>query len=272
MRLPRLIGVVHLAPLIGAPRFGGDMEAVAAQAARDAEALADFDAVMVENFGDTPFAKTVVEPATVAAMTRCVLAVRQATTLPVGINVLRNDARSALSIAAASGATMVRINVHVGARVTDQGIIEGDAHDTLRLRQRLGGNVALLCDVAVKHSAAITPRPIAEEARECAQRAMADAILVTGNSTAAATDDGDIASVLHAVDVPIYIASGATEARLPVLLRAHPAASQRAAQGDRRVHGVIVGSCLRKSGRAGDPIDPEIAKRFAAAFREASSD
>jgi predicted TIM-barrel enzyme len=35
----------------------------------------------------------------------------------------------------------------------------------------------------------------------------------------------------------------------------------------RGAHGVVVGSCLRASGRAGDPVDPEAARRFAEAFR-----
>jgi predicted TIM-barrel enzyme len=35
----------------------------------------------------------------------------------------------------------------------------------------------------------------------------------------------------------------------------------------RNAHGVIVGSCLRAGGRAGDPIDDQIARRFADAFK-----
>jgi len=35
----------------------------------------------------------------------------------------------------------------------------------------------------------------------------------------------------------------------------------------RDAYGVIVGSCLRASGRAGDPVDEETARRFAEAWR-----
>jgi membrane complex biogenesis BtpA family protein len=177
--LPRLVGVIHLRPLPGSPRYGGDLSSVVASAARDAEALANagFDGVVVENYGDAPFEPGAVAPVTVAAMTRCALAVRVAApTLALGVNVLRNDAESALAIAVATGAAFVRVNVHSGARVTDQGVIEGRAHATLRLRKALGAEaVALFCDVDVKHSAPLARRPIVEEALELTERGGADA-------------------------------------------------------------------------------------------------
>jgi predicted TIM-barrel enzyme len=55
-------------------------------------------------------------------------------------------------LCAATGARFVRVNVHTGAAVTDQGLIQGRAAETLRERQRLCPDVALLCDVQVKHA------------------------------------------------------------------------------------------------------------------------
>ena len=46
---------------------------------------------------------------------------------PVRRDVLRNDARAALAVAAATGAAFIRVNVHAGAVVADQGILEGEA-------------------------------------------------------------------------------------------------------------------------------------------------
>jgi membrane complex biogenesis BtpA family protein len=254
--LPRLVGVIHLRPLPGSPRYGGDLSSVVASAARDAEALANagFDGVVVENYGDAPFEPGAVAPVTVAAMTRCALAVRVAApTLALGVNVLRNDAESALAIAVATGAAFVRVNVHSGARVTDQGVIEGRAHATLRLRKALGAEaVALFCDVDVKHSAPLARRPIVEEALELTERGGADAVLVTGSGTGVGVATGDLGSVASAVRTPVFVASGATVATLPSLGAAY---------------GVIVGSCLRASGHAGDPIDPGLARAFAKAFR-----
>ncbi|MFW6206114.1 MAG: BtpA/SgcQ family protein, partial [Gemmatimonadota bacterium] len=135
-----IIGVLHLPPLPGAPGWGGSMGAVLDRARSDARALdaggvgaGGVDALLVENYGDHPFHRTV-GPGTVAAMTAVVLAVREESDLPVGVNVLRNDAAAALAVAAAAGAAFIRVNVHTGGMYTDQGWIEGRAADTLRLR------------------------------------------------------------------------------------------------------------------------------------------
>jgi membrane complex biogenesis BtpA family protein len=171
----------------------------------------------------------------------------------LGINVLRNDADAALAIAVASSAAMIRINVHTGARVTDQGLVEGRAHETLRRRRALGAErCALLCDVDVKHSAPLAARPIAEEASDLVGRGLADAVLVTGSGTGRGVACADLDAVRAAVAVPVLVASGVSIDRLADL---------------RGAHGVIVGSCLRASGRAGEPVDADAAKRFADAFR-----
>ena len=71
MRLARtIIGMVHLVPLPGSPRWGGSMARTVAAALADARALTEggVDALLVENFGDAPFTAGRVEPATVAAM------------------------------------------------------------------------------------------------------------------------------------------------------------------------------------------------------------
>jgi membrane complex biogenesis BtpA family protein len=253
--VPRLIGVLHLPPLPGSPRFAGDLAAIARMAAAEARWLdaAGFDAVMVENFGDAPFLPGRVEPITVAAVTACALAVREAAPrLDLGVNLLRNDAESALAVAVCTGATLVRVNVHSGARVTDQGVIEGRAHATLRLRRALGAeHVRLLCDVDVKHSAPLAARPIEEEAEEVAGRGLADAILVTGTGTGRGVASDDLARVVRSVHVPVLVASGSTPESLPSL---------------RAAHGVIVGTAIRKTSRAGDPVDLDTARKYADAF------
>ena len=254
--LPELVGVIHLKPLPGSPRFGGDISAAAVACGRDAEILADagFDAIIIENYGDAPFEPRSVGPVTVAAMTRCALAARVAAPmLPLGINVLRNDAEAALAVAVAAGGAFIRVNVHTGARLTDQGLVEGAAHRTLRARRALGAShVKLFCDVDVKHSAPLAPRPVGEEAHDLVDRGGADAVLVTGSGTGKEVALRDLDEVLRSVAAPVYVASGVTEATLPSL---------------RRAHGLIVGSCLRSDGRAGGPIDAALARRFVEVFR-----
>ncbi len=150
---------------------------------------ARYDAVVVENFGDAPFLPGPVEPVTVAAMTVCVAAAAS-TGLPVGVNVLRNDVKSALAIAVATGSAFVRVNVHVGAVVADQGLIEGRAHETLRLRRLWGAeSVRILADVDVKHAAPLGRRPVGDVVtKDAVLRGLADGVLVTGAATGAKVD------------------------------------------------------------------------------------
>jgi hypothetical protein len=260
VRTPALSGVIHLPPLPGSPRAKASVAEIARGAAADARVLADagFDAVVVENFGDAPFFASKVPPVTVAAMTACALAVRDAApSLALGINVLRNDGEAAVSIAAAVSAAFVRINVLTGARVTDQGIVEGQAAETLRLRRSLGADaVQIWADVDVKHSAPLgPPRPVAQEVEDLTKRAMADAVLVTGSGTGKGVDIHHLSAVREATDKPVLVASGAALETLPALAACS--------------HGVVVGTALRAGNVPGGPIDPSLASRFAEAFRAA---
>ncbi|HEY2516211.1 MAG TPA: BtpA/SgcQ family protein [Polyangiaceae bacterium] len=256
-----LVGVIHLPPLVGSPRFGGDLASCVARAVEDAKVLADagFDAMMIENFGDAPFFAGAVPPVTVAAMTACALGARGAAPeLPMGINVLRNDGQAALAVAVATGASCIRVNVLTGARVTDQGVVEGDAACLLRARRALDAQgIAIWADVDVKHSAPLASRPIADEVADLVSRALAGAVLVTGEGTGRSVDNAKLEEVHRATHgrVPVLVASGATIATLPALAR--------------RCDGVIVGSALRVDGMAGGPIDATRAKEFARGFRSA---
>lgn len=258
--MPLLVGVIHLPALPGSPRSQLPAKECAARAAADARALAasGYDAIIVENFGDAPFFAGKVPPVTVAAMTACALAVRDAAPHGwLGVNVLRNDAEAAMSIAVCVGATFVRVNVHTGARVTDQGIVQGDAAGTMRLRRSLGASaVSVWADVDVKHSAPLgAARPLAQEVADLTRRGMADVVLVTGEGTGVGASVDKIAAVKAASDKPVLVASGASIEMLGDLAGV--------------CDGVVVGSALRDGGVAGGPIDAERAAEFAAAFRKA---
>src|SRR5687768_11871181 len=128
-----VFGMIHLGALPGAPLFRS-LDEVIENALADGRAIAagGCDGFVVENFGDRPFTRGRVEAETVAAMTRVIPEITREVRLPFGVNVLRNDAGSALAIAVATGAAFIRVNVHTGAAVTDQGVIEGDAFHTVR--------------------------------------------------------------------------------------------------------------------------------------------
>jgi len=249
---PLFIGVVHLKPLPGSPRHGGSMPAVVRAAVADAVAYerGGANAVIVENFGDVPFQKNVASE-TVAAMAVAGRAVREAVELPLGFNVLRNDARSALALCAACGGSFIRVNVHCGAMLTDQGLIEGDAAATMRLRQRLCPDARVLADVHVKHAVPLGSEPIEVAARDTLERGLADALIVSGSGTGHAADMRDVERVRRACpDACILVGSGVTSANVRDCLRV--------------ADGVVVGSSLKKSGIVSNPVD---ARRVAALTR-----
>lgn len=242
---PMLIGVVHLPPLPGSPRWGGDIDHVVRSAVTDARAYAEggADAVVVENFGDVPFRKHAVPPETVAAMAVAGAAVREAVELPMGFNVLRNDGLSALALCAACGGDFLRINVLSGSMVTDQGLIEGDAFAVLRKRRELLPHGKILADVLVKHAASLGDLSLEIAARDTLERGLADALIVSGTGTGDTTKLDDVRRVRAACpDAAILLGSGVTAANVGEYLE--------------YADGVIVGSSLKRGGKLTQAVDP----------------
>ena len=254
---PVLLGVVHLRPLPASPGYSrGGMGEIISAAKSDAETLleAGFDGYVIENFGDLPFFPTTVPPATVAALTRIACELPTRDTIVI-VNVLRNDPLAALSIATAAGLSGIRVNVHTSAMLCDQGIIEGRAAETLRLRSELGQELAILADVDVKHAVQLgNPRDLAELAKETACRGLADGLIVTGCATGSAVDPNDLSSVKEAVPGhPVFIGSGADESNIAGLLET--------------ADGAIVGTALKRAGDVGNEIDIARARAWLDAAR-----
>lgn len=242
-----LVGMVHLAALPGSLAYAGDgMDSILLRAIDDVTALeaGGADAIMVENFFDAPFAKEHVPPHTIAAMTRAVMSIRDITTLPLGVNVLRNDARSAIAIAHICGAQFVRVNVWVGAAVTDQGIIEGAARKAILYRKELGADVAIWADVCVKHAVQLGTNSLEEAAKDAVLRGLADALIVSGASTGSLTSTSDVERVKTCLpDTPLLVGSGFDVSTAADLLRF--------------ADGAIVGTSLKIKGMVKNPVDAE---------------
>lgn len=242
-----VIGMIHLPPLPGSPRYGGDLRAIRDAVLRDVDALvsAGIHGLMIENFGDTPFFASRVPHETVAHMASLATHVRMQTDLPLGINCLRNDACAALTIAQASGASFIRVNVLCGARLTDQGVIEGIAADLMRLRRRLGAEtIKVMADVDVKHSVPLAPIELEYEIEDTLTRGLADALIVSGSGTGKTTDSRKVARVAKAAPhIPIFVGSGIT----PRTVKSYQP----------HVDGFIVGTYFKENGRVNAPVDPE---------------
>lgn len=249
--------MIHLGPLPGSPGFEGSIDRVLGLALDDAAKLsqAGFPALMVENFGDAPFFPDSVPPETVAALTRAVDALTMTTNLPIGVNVLRNDAMSALAIAAVTGAAMIRVNVFTGVMYTDQGPIVGRAAELLRKRAELDASTEIWADVMVKHA---TPPPgfdVRQSAEDTVKRGHADAVIVSGPGTGSSPDLDRLESVRRAIgsDARLVVGSGATPENLETL---HALADT-----------VIVGSYTKHDGLATNPVDTRRAEEVAEAAR-----
>jgi membrane complex biogenesis BtpA family protein len=234
------------------------MDRVLDTARSDAAALAEagFPALMVENFGDAPFHADRSDPETVAALTLAVAAVSDATGLPLGVNVLRNDALSALAIAAVTGARFIRVNVLTGVMYTDQGPIVGRADELQRRRASLAPQVEVWADVMVKHA---TPPPglgMTRAAEDAVLRGLADAVIVSGEGTGTDPDleQARLARAAMPKETRLVIGSGASADNLTTLLGVADT--------------LIVGSSIKVDGDAASRVDP----LRAAAFIEAARD
>lgn len=252
-----VIGMVHLLPLPGSPRWAGQMADVLKRAVSDAQALKEggIDALIVENFGDVPFCKGRVEAHTISAMTLAVEAVRNVVHVPVGVNVLRNDSKSALAIASTTGAEFIRVNVHTGAMITDQGLIEGNAHESLRYRKELGTDTKILADVLVKHAVPLGSLTLEQAARDTVHRGLADAIIVTGIGTGQPADEADVQRARDAVpEFPVLVGSGVNKGNLARLLSI--------------ADGVIVGTSLKEGEITTNPVDKARVAAFMALVKQ----
>lgn len=252
-----IIGMVHLLALPGSPGHSRSLEEISIMALEDARALVDggVHALMVENFGDVPFSPRRVESSTVAVMTRLIFEIRKACPkIPLGVNVLRNDGLSALSIALATGAQFIRVNVLSGARLTDQGIIESCAYELLRSRKDLNaGHIAVMADVEVKHSYPLAPVSTEQEVADLFDRSLASAVIVSGGGTGAAVDMGKLRKVKEQAGMrPVILGSGVTEASMGQLLAI--------------ADGAIVGTTFKADGDVSKKVDRNRVESFMAEY------
>jgi uncharacterized protein len=244
-----VIGVIHLLPLPGSCQWSGDLEEVMARAEQEAVALSSggVDGIIVENFFDAPFAKGRVDVSTACALTLAVKRIMSVSDLPIGVNVLRNDALTALAVAVTSGAKFIRVNILSGAMVTDQGVIESVARELHMYRRELMAkdSVKIFADVMVKHAFPLgVGNDIALSAKDTVKRSLADAIIVSGAATGDAPTQEDMEKVKQAVPgTPLLIGSGSSQENVKSLL----------ATAD----GIIVASSLKRQGVLENPVDVE---------------
>lgn len=244
-----IVGVIHLPAMPGDPKCeSSSFDHVFEHATRDARAYQEggVTQLIVENFGSAPFQKgdlgSRIPPHQAAAITLVVKELVNAGFV-VGVNCLRNDAISALGIAAAAGAHFIRVNVHTGAYVTDQGVIEGEAWRTLRERRTLGADhIQIAADVLVKHAAPLSPITPTVATHDTFDRGLADAVIVSGTGTGRPVSEVVLKEVRAAAGSrPVWIGSGITALNL--------------AQFAPFIDAAIVGTSVKQGGDLSAPVD-----------------
>lgn len=243
---PAVIGMIHLKPLPGSPGFKGSMDEVVDHALGEARVLQNggVNGIVVENFWDSPFLKDNSDAVTVSGITVCVREILKEASVPIGVNVLRNDALTALSIAEVTGASFIRVNVLTYAMVTDQGIIEGCSYPLSRLKNQLNSEVQVFADVMVKHAYPLTEMDIATVAKDTASRGGADVLVVSGTGTGEPIAIEDARRIKEAVPgVPLASGSGVEPGNILKL--------------SEYIDLFIVGTYFKEKGRVENRTDPD---------------
>ena len=249
-----IIGMVHCLPLPGTYGFDGDYNKIIEQAVQDAITLekAGVDAVIVENMGDTPFS-ALLDKLQVAALTTAALKVKEAVSIPIGIDAAFCDCEAALAIAGVCGADFVRIPVFVDTVLFSDGIIYPCARQCINLRRHMKlEHVKILADVQVKHAHMLNPQITVEMSAKDAAGNGADGIIVTGALIGAETPLDMLQRVKKVVDIPVFAGSGINAGNIHNQLQI--------------ADGCIIGSALKKGGVLTNPIDYDLVREVVSAL------
>ena len=247
-----VVAMVHVGALPGTPASRASVRELEEQAAEEAALYreAGVHGVALENMHDVPYLRGGVGPEVTAAMTVLARAVKEASGLPCGIQILAGANLEALAVAHAAGLDFVRVEGFAFAHVADEGIVESSAAALLRFRRHIGAErVQVWADVKKKHAShAITADVGIGETAAAAEFMRADAVIVTGSATGECPTAADVAEVRGRCRVPLYLGSGITHDNLATYYAG--------------ADGFIVGSAFKRDGRWSETVDPRRVERF----------
>ena len=248
-----VIGVVHLLPLPGTPKYAGDLNAIIERALKEVDIFKQggVDGIIIENFNDVPFLKDKITKAQFGLMASVITLARKETDLPLGVNVHFNDWEAEIALAYSCRAQFVRIEAYIDTVVTASGIVEPCCAEVTRYRKLLGSNqpIEIWADIHPKYSTNLIPSSLQESAK-LAQYALADSIIVTGETTGVETPLTDLENVKKVVDIPILAGSGTNLQNVRETLEI--------------ADGVIVGSAFKEGGKIQNMVSLEKVTEFTA--------
>lgn len=247
-----VIAMIHVGALPGTPASGLTLKTIEVQAMDDARIYreAGVHGLMLENMHDTPYLRGRVGPEIVAAMAIIARAVKDASRLPCGVQILAAANTEAMAVAHAAGLDFIRAEGFAFAHVADEGVIQSSAAELLRYRRRIGAeSVQVWADVKKKHSAhAITADVGIGETAHAVEFLRGDAVIVTGAVTGDAPQRADVLEVKRKTRLPVYLGSGVTAANLKEFFRA--------------ADGFIVGSEFKAGGHWSHAVEPARVEKF----------
>ncbi len=252
-----IVGMVHIGALPGTPLYDADggVQKLIDNAASDLEKLqaGGVHSVMFGNENDRPYVFKAT-PATIAAMTAVIQALKPALKVPFGVNYLWDPAAS-VAIACATGASFAR-EIFTGLFASDMGLWQPNAAEALRLRRDLGRpDLKLLFNINAEFAASLDHRPIALRAKSAVFSSLADAILVSGPITGQPAETSDLKSVTDVIkDVPVFANTGVRLENVREILSL--------------ADGAVVGTSFKVDGNTWNAVDAERVKRFMAVVDE----
>jgi membrane complex biogenesis BtpA family protein len=251
-----VIGMVHLRALPGAPLYDPilmGIDRITKIAVNEAKILeaSGVDGLQIENIWDFPYLKGgTIGYETVAAMAAIAVKVKEAVSIPIGVNCHLNAALESMAVATAVGAKWIRVFEYVNAYVSHAGIIEGIGAELARYRSNLkADNIKMFCDVNVKHGShfIVSDRSIIEQAHDAVNEG-AEALIVTGFETGIAPSSDNVKDFADNVNKAILIGSGVTQDNVKDLLK--------------YADGLIVGSYFKKDNNWKNEIEAQKVVRF----------
>ncbi len=239
-----VIGMIHLLPLPGSPKYGGDLEAVYKAAQADLLALKEggINAAIIENFGDIPYGVEN-EIITLTALSSIAARLREKSDMVLGVNVQFNDIEAEWAITYSCSLDFLRAEAFVENRVGVHGVTYAAAPKLGRLRGRYPKDALILADINTKHTFPLCPQPIEFSVHE-AIASGADALIVTGLLTGQNPTIEQVSEIkAMAGDFPVILGSGVNENNI--------------AQFFEVADGAIIGSSIKYDGDVFKGVDPK---------------
>src|SRR4029079_3558378 len=202
-----VIAVIHAGALPGTPAGTATLAELEKVVRTEAATYRDggVHGIILENMHDVPYLRGSVGPEITAAMTVLAQAMKDASRLPCGIQILAGANHEAVAVAHAAGLDFVRAEGFAFAHVADEGIIQSSAASLLRFRRHIGADrVQVWADVKKKHPSHAITADVSIGATAAAVEFMrADAVIVSGAATGEEPGDTDIADVRHHCRLPL---------------------------------------------------------------------